>query len=237
MMELLEQVLRAWGVRVDREGLARVRAAVSVSTDETRLWLDTHGFGWVDERGGRFPGEDDLARSVEALTARERGAALVIGAAGAFGGWIGVAPELAATLVQTFRLAQRMAVVYGFEVESDRGQLVVTRALAAGWEIDVPDSSAQATRLGDVGALVRAQLATVSPRTVAGWAVKVTGKSVTARLVRFVPGLGMTLSATQSRRRLQEIAERMDAVLRRSCDTGSFAFEGERLAVEVSGNR
>jgi hypothetical protein len=88
-----------------------------------------------------------------------------------------------------------------------------------------------------VGALVRAQLATVSPRTVAGWAVKVTGKSVTARLVRFVPGLGMTLSATQSRRRLQEIAERMDAVLRRACDTGSFAFEGERLAVEVSGNR
>lgn len=237
MMELLEQVLRAWGVRVDREGLARLRAAVSVSTDETREWLDARGLGWVDERGGRYPSEDELARSVETLTARERGAALVIGAAGAFGGWLGLAPELAATLVQTFRLAQRMAVVYGFEVESDRGQLVVTRALGAGWEIDIPDSGAQATRLGDVGALVRAQLATVSPMAVAGWAVKITGKSVTARLVRFVPGLGMTLSATQSRRRLQEIAERMAVVLRRACDAGAFAFEGERLAVEVSGDR
>jgi hypothetical protein len=233
MIPLLEELLAALGAKVDREAVVRGYAAVSVDVAEARVWMHARGLAWVDDAEGRFPGEEDLAASVRAIVDSYRGSASVVGLVGAFTGWPGVAPEFAATLVQSLRLAQRMALVYGFDPHSERGGIVVTRALAAAWQVELPEGGVGEVRVAELPARVRSQLARVPPSAVAGWMVRIAGRSVAARFMRFVPGLSTVVGVREARRRMTEMGERMEPVVRAAMDRGRFELPGERRAVEV----
>ena len=207
MIPLLEELLAALGARVDREAVARGYAAVSIDSAGGRAWMEARGLAWVDDAAGRFPSDEQLAASARVVVGAYEGPATVVGLVGAFAGWPGVAPELAATLVQSLRLAQRLALVYGFDPHTERGGIVVTRALAAAWQ--------------------------VPPSAVAGWMARVAGRSVAARLMRFVPGLTTVIGVREARRRVREMGERMEPVVRAAMDRGRFELPGERRAVEV----
>ena len=233
MIPLLEELLAALGAKVDREAVARGYAAVSIDTAGGRAWMDARGIAWVDDAAGRFPTEEELASSVRGVVAAYEGPATVVGLVGAFTGWPGVAPELAATLVQSLRLAQRLALVYGFDPHSERGGIVVTRALAAAWQVPLPEGSVGEFRVAELPSRVRAQLARVPPSAVAGWMARIAGRSMAARLMRFVPGLTTVVGVREARRRLREMGDRMEPVVRAAMDRGRFELPGERRAVEV----
>jgi hypothetical protein len=125
---------------------ASVRA-VSVSTSRVRAWLLFRGLSFArpDERDP--PPLWELDRTARVVVDRAANLGAVIGATGAVYGAAGVPPEAALSVVVALRMVQRLAVVYGFELETDRGHEAVTRALAAVWEVALPPGGVRAIRV------------------------------------------------------------------------------------------
>jgi len=165
--------------------------------------------------------------------------ATVRGAAGTFGGLITTAPEAATALVQTLRLAQRLAVVYGIDPDTDRGRILLSRALAAAWQVELPREGAWSMNLRQLPELVRSRLpdraslaAAPLARAVALRALVSAGK----RVGRVVPGFGTALGAASARRQLRAQGQRMQAVYRRAWDGDIDATDGVIDVVEVAGD-
>ena len=53
-------------------------------------------------------------------------------------GLAGVPPEAMVRLIQSFRLAQRIAVIYGYDPATDRGRIHVRRVFSAAWGFELP---------------------------------------------------------------------------------------------------
>ncbi|MBK7755410.1 MAG: hypothetical protein IPI35_03165 [Deltaproteobacteria bacterium] len=204
--------------RLDVDLLTSIYGSVSLSAGEIRRELEAEGLVYYDPTSGQSPELFELDRSAEALIARSRSRAGYIGAAGAFAGAAGVPPELVASLVHLLRLGQRLAVVYGLDPESEAGQLALRRALAAAFELPLPEPGGPALRVRDLPAVITQQLP-AAPQAV-GWAVRATGDKLVSvalrRVMRLVPGLSVASSTLYARRSLGERAARLQAVLRRT---------------------
>lgn len=230
----LQIVLEELAERLDAGALPTLYEAASVSTAQARQELAAAGLPYTDPAAGRLPGRAELDAAARLLIARAARAATVRGAVGSFGGLATLPPETAAALVQTLRLAQRLAVLYGHDHESDAGRLLLSRALAAAWEVELPADGAWGLRLRHLPEVVRTRLSTGTPasvatvaRTVAVHAVVTAGK----RVGRIIPGFGTTVGAISARRELRAQGERMRAVYERAWG-GDLLVEGEVLDVE-----
>ncbi len=221
--------------RADAETLPRLYALVSVPTATVRTELREAGLAWLDPEVGARPSIAQLDATAREVIRRARGTATAVGAAaGALGGFA-VPPELAAALVQSLRLAQRLAVVYGVDPETDAGRALMWRAFAAGWEVELPTQGATGLRVRDLPELLRTHLPSTEQATV--WVgrqvVRRAVAQVSQRVGRWLPGLGAGLAALGARRRLDGIGARMVRVYRRSSEALPFEIEEEELAVEV----
>ena len=150
-----------------------------------------------------------------------------MGAAGGAAGAAGVPPEVLALLVQTLRLAQRLSVVYGFDPETDRGQVMLWRAMGAAYDVDMPD--------GQLTVKVRDLPSTVAhnmppARQAAAWMTRRVIRravwQVAAKGIRLVPGLSTGISAWSAQKRIQAQGRRMAQVLGRACEAHPIALLG-----------
>lgn len=193
------------GERLDGEVLPALYKIASLPAEVVRAELRSEGLDHWDPESGNQPTRSSMERSSELLVRRATRLAGVRGAAGAFGGLMTLAPELGLALVQSLRLAQRIAAVWGHDTDSEGGRLLLTRALAAAWKIDLPREGMQTTHLSQVPGLVRSslQMQTFSgralARSVATRAVGMAGR----RVGSVIPGLGTGLGAWSARRQVR----------------------------------
>lgn len=222
------------GQRLDADLLPAVYAAASVPTRVLREEFRAAGIAFVDAVAGEWPDDEALARSVVAVTKGSARAAAAVGAVGGAAGLLALAPELAAQTVASLRLAQRLAVVYGFDPETDHGKLVLARALAAAYEVQLPDSARVTTKLSDLTGIARQD---GSRQALVGWAGRQAARQSVAmlvgRVVRLVPGLGAGVGGVVAWRRQQQHAERMAAVYAGALESAPFDLGDEVLADEV----
>lgn len=223
------------GARVDEDLLPALYAAASVPTTTIREELRAAGLAFVDEEAGLRPDDTALGRAVDHVV---RAAQLRAGAMGAVTGLAGVAavpPELLAAMVNTLRLGQRLAVIHGFDPETDHGKIVLTRAIAAAVGVDLPESTRVATRVSELPVLLRdaAPGTTGAVHVVTRYVVQRSMTASVARVVRMVPGLGATIAAASAWRRQRHLATRMCAVFARAVEPEGFDLAGESDAVEV----
>ncbi|MCK6505751.1 EcsC family protein [Myxococcota bacterium] len=221
---LLADGLQDLGDRLDGGVLPALYRAASLPTTTIRQELEAAGLPYTDPQAGRVPDRAALDVAAERLIGLAGRKAAVRGAAGALGGLPMLAPEAAAGLVQGLRLAQRLAVLYGHDPETDRGKLLMTRALSRAWKVDLPVDGVLGTNLRQLPDVVRSRLSGPRPeamavaRTLAGQVLVLAG----ARLSRVVPGLGTTVGAISARRELRSQGLAMKAVFER-------AWEGDLL--------
>lgn len=209
-------LLRALARRADAQAFAAAYSAVGVSTEEARRRLVSAGRAFVRE-GEPTPPTEELDRTADWLIEQASASSATLGGIAGLGGWLSVPPETGAFLVASLRLGQRLAVVYGIDPETDAGRLALAQALAAGFEVELPERGVAGTRASEV---VRALvLRAGDPQAVGGQlalavvlrAVKMMGGQVG----RLVPVVSSGVSAVDNRRRTQAIGQRMKGVLRR----------------------
>ena len=134
-------------------------------------------------------------------------------------GAISIPPEVLLTLVTYIRLAQKLTIVYGYDPHSDKGQMVMWRALAAGLETELPEQGPLGMRLRDLTRLFSMPRADQVGTQVTRALVKKSVWAVLRRTTRYVPVLSLGSSTIGGRRRMRSAGHRMNQVLRRLCDS------------------
>ncbi|MCB9777928.1 MAG: EcsC family protein [Alphaproteobacteria bacterium] len=238
----LQELIDALGDRLDDGLLPAVYQAASLETAAIRAELDRDGLHRWDPQTGRHPDRMLLDESASQLTRRASRLAAARGAAGSFGGLLSVPPEVAAALVQSLRLAQRLAVVYGFDPETDHGRILLARALAEGFEVELPAEGAVGLRIRELPEVIRSRLparedATLRDRgrKLAGAAAKQALALVGKRVGRLIPGFGTTIGAIGARRALLGQGERMQKVYGRAFQGDLVASDDVLDVVEIDG--
>lgn len=233
MHPVLQQILLNLGGRVDAELLPALYEAAGCRTAEIRHELSEAGLAFWDPATGRRPEAGELEASAAALVASAARGAAAGGAVAGFAGALALPPELVAALVQTLRLGQRLSVVYGHDPETDRGRLLLWRAVAAAWEVELPRQSAVDLRLSALPALLSSQLPMHGRAELARTLATRAAVSLGRRTLGLLPGVGAGLGAIEGRRRVRAQGARMRAVFARAWD-GDVSLDGPIAeAIEV----
>jgi len=206
---------------VDAALLGRVHLAVSVDTERVRRWLRAADKPFVDPAGCELPEAGRLRETGAWVVEQSRLKLAVVGGLAGFGGAASVPPEALASTIASLRLAQRLAIVYGFDPASDRGEMAVWRALAAGFEVDLPEDGPVGMRVSQVPAVVaRGSQSRYPAGALATAVMRQTAWSIGRRLSRWLalPLVSAGVSAAGAHRRISAAGERMHATLERLAD-------------------
>ena len=199
----------------DARLLAGWYRAVSVPAASVRRTLRQAGLTYVDPATG---GGDlhELDRSAAWVIAQASDSATAIGGIAGLGGLASIPPEVLANLVSGIRLGQRLAVVYGFDPDTDRGQMALFRALAAAYEVEMPDRGPVGMRVSELPSLVAPTL--MAPRSVpgdlVGQIVRKAAWTLASRYSRIVPVVASVPAAVQRRKEVAAMGRKMQRVLR-----------------------
>lgn len=214
--------------RADDRLLTGALRAVSVSTERERARLRAAGRPFADPEAAEPVALEALDRTADWQIDRAASRAAALSGATGLAGALGVPPEAAATVLAAVRLGQRLAVVYGFDPHTDRGRMVLWRALAAGFEIELPEGGRVGMRASELPAVVAPRW--IRPRTVG---TELTGRMLRRAARMATPGRALPTLDGASRAPLRAIGERMRDVLRRLSDAPGASAPPPEDAREV----
>ncbi len=220
--------------RADNQLVAGWYHTISVSTERERARMRFEGLPFVDPTLDRHPSLGELELAARRVVDRAVSNAGMLSGAASIAGAASVPPEVAASIVATVRLAQRLCIVYGFDPGADRGQMALCRALAAAYEVDLPASGPVSMRVSDLPRLARPG---ADPQSLAGKLARAlmirSVLYVAGSLMRMLPVVNVASGAVAARRRTEHCAARMRSVLERLSEVpGSLQLKVED-AVEV----
>jgi hypothetical protein len=199
---------------VDGRLIAGIYAAVSVPTERERQRLRRAGLAFIDVDMPP-PSMADLDVSSDWVIKVASQNATALGGFAGLGGAASVPPEAIAIAVSVVRLAQRLAVVYGFDPETDRGQMALWRALQAGLDLDLPDGGPMGVRVTDLPGVLARRIPQKASVAVTRAVLRQSVWMVVGRLTRLLPVVSAGVAAVGGRRRMRTIGRRMTDVYRR----------------------
>jgi hypothetical protein len=204
---------------------AALRAALDLPAADIAAALDRAGEARVG--GPRPVSVEEVDASARRVVAGAQWKVTLRAALGGAGGLVTLGPEALASLVMSVHLAQRLAVVYGFDPGSDAGRRAVDRALAAAFEVELPRWAPSGLRLSDVQLpAARAPRGLIASVLLSRVAVSMGRGLVGPRLV---PGLGAALAVPLARVGWAQRGERMITSLR-----AAAAFPPAEAPVEAT---
>jgi hypothetical protein len=140
-------------------------------------------------------------------------------------------------MVQLLHLSQRLAVIWGHDPNTDRGQVILTRSFASAFELELPEQGQLGVRVRDLGRLAGRQLP--DPRQTS----LLIGLSLArhslgrlgSRFARAVPGVGAIAGGIEARRTLVLASRRMAEVYSRAWRGGNLLEGPVEEAIELKG--
>ncbi len=231
----LRQAALNLGERLDEDLIPALISAASLDASEVREALDATGLAWHDPARGRTAAVAELDASAAQVLRRSVNQATLRGGLAGLAGFAAIPPEAVAALVQLLHLAQRLAIIYGHDPDTDRGRVWLVRALAGAMEVELPRQGRWDLRLSHLkDAMLQANAE--GPDRSAWLARTLTLRAagtLGARLTRLIPGLSSGISAASARRTLRRQGQRMISVYQRSWE-GALLLEGPvEDAIEV----
>lgn len=228
-----------WNSLTDRLGedvLPRLMVLASIDTEAERKSLDEAGLVYCYPDRDCFPELHELDATADVVTGNARRSATWTAVGGSLGGLAGVPPKLLADLATRLRLAQRLAVVYGFDPKASRGELLVRKAIYAAYGIPWPEESVVGNELLDLPALIQDKLpqAGQAVRWATRAAVMRVLKTPVRRMMAWVPGLTTSVSAYGARKEVSEQAEKMKEVFRGAWEGGATSDVEEAIEIAAS---
>jgi len=233
MREFFEDLL----LRADDQMLVGMYAAVSVSTSRERTRLRQSNKPFVDRDQRSVPTRDEIERTARWVIDNSRVSSMALGGIAGALGPMSVPPEVMLSLLRAVRLAQRLAVVYGFDPDSDSGRMAMWRALAAGFEVDLPSEGPLGMRVSDIPEMIGTP-SLPDPSTVAGTlakrALRRTFWRVAGRVTRWVPVMAIGAAANGAGGHTSTLGEEMMAVYARLAELPLARLSMVDDAVEVT---
>jgi hypothetical protein len=235
MASLIGQILRNLGERLDEDLIPGLYTVASLSTTAVQREFREAELPFCDPVQGIFPPEEELEAAADAVVHRAVNRASLRGALGGMGGALAIPPEVALALVQTMRMAQRLAVLYGIELETDRGRLLLSRAIYAAYELKLPEQQSLDIRLSQLPQVARQQTPDIQRTT--AWIARTVAWQITrhigGRVTRIVPGIGAGIGAWDAHRSIRAQGERIRVVFRRSWSGDLLSEDGIVEAEEI----
>lgn len=222
--------------RLDSGSIRALYAAVSVPTARERARLRRTRRVFVDPEAPERPDAAAVARTARVVIDQSTFQATAVGGAAGLGGLATVPPEILATLVAVIRLAQRLAIVYGFDPETDRGQLALREAISDGLGLDLPEGGPMGLAASDLPKILAGSVPTEVNAAMTRALVRQGVWMVVGRVGRFIPGIAVGTGALSARRRMRDVGEKMREVYARRADLPNAAALDVVDAVEVAGD-
>ena len=172
------QFLREIGIRVDEDAAPALIKRMSIDAATLRAELTARGLRWDDPGDSQRPDGAELAKSAKHVIDASVRSSGLLGAASGVVGLAGVPPEAMARLIQSFRLAQRIAIIYGHDPATDRGRIHVRRALSAAWGFELPVQASEDIKLSQLPRVLDA--GTLALHDGPAWLAKTLAKSATS---------------------------------------------------------
>jgi len=194
--------------RFDLDVLPKIYARLSVPTETIQAEIRKMK-GHFFEAGVGFEERNECANMLARQTARK---AMLVGGVASAGGLLLLSPELAASLIQQLRHAQRLGVVYGFDPQSERGNLLLWQALAKAYGVDLPSQGLMGLHWRELPGLTKDTGEEHALSQLIRQLLLASLKGVSKRPAKYVPGMGIALSARTARRRSYALHEAMQAV-------------------------
>ena len=211
------QFLREIGIRVDEDAAPALIKRMSIDAATLRAELTARGLRWDDPGDSQRPDGAELAKSAKHVIDASVRSSGLLGAASGVVGLAGVPPEAMARLIQSFRLAQRIAIIYGHDPATDRGRIHVRRALSAAWGFELPVQASEDIKLSQLPRVLDA--GTLALHDGPAWLAKTLAKSATSaigrRASRWIPGLGAGMGLLHGRKLARVQGEKMHDAIRR----------------------
>jgi hypothetical protein len=203
--------------QLDRRFVGAWVHGVSVPTIRTKRWLRGRRLPFIDpEHVDPHLGLAAVDRTADIVIDRYGAQAALLGGVAGMAGMASIPPELIASMVGVMRLGQRLCVVYGFDPETDRGQMALWQAFAHAYHLDLPPSGLVEMRASDLPSLL---LTRKAPVTVSGTltraVVRTSALKLVGRFVRFVPVLAAISQASMEQTQFREVGESLKQSLRR----------------------
>jgi hypothetical protein len=235
MASLLGQILSNLTERLDEDLLPGLYGITSLTTAKVQREFRAAEIPFTDPINGTFPPEEELEAGADAVINRVVSRASMRGAIGGLGGAIAIPPEVALALVQTVRMAQRLAVLYGIELETDRGKLLLSRAIYAAYELKLPKQQQLDMRISQLPQVARQQTPDVQRTT--AWIARTVAWQLTrhigGRVTRIIPGIGAGIGAWDANRSIKVQGKRIRAVYQRSWSGGLLTTSMIEEAEEI----
>lgn len=135
----IEELLRQLQANMDDGLMSQLYAVASVRPDEIIIGLRSAGVDVYTLREIAHIPTEHLDPFAEGQIISTRRSSALSGASFGFGGLLSVAPEVLYMMTTLLRLAQRMSLTYGYEVDSQRGRLDLWTTLghALGIQLDL----------------------------------------------------------------------------------------------------
>jgi hypothetical protein len=225
----VKDIIEEMSNRLDEDILPALLSAISVPTVKIKDDLNAAGLPFTDPENQVWPSLRELDATAAKLIHTAATRSTITGAVSGAAGAAGVPPEVVASMLQDIRQAQRMSVLYGVDPESDRGRVLLWRALGAAWQVPVPEQGSLELRMRDLPGAFGSQVP--APTQAAAWMTRrIVHRAVrqaTSRFWRWIPGVATGLSAAAGRKRAKSHGERMRNLYRR-------AWTGEPLDLRGS---
>jgi hypothetical protein len=213
-----DQALHNLRDRLDEDLLPGLYTLASLPTATLRAELVAAGLPFVDDEKIEQPSAEALEAAGRQLVEEAAEQASLRGGLGAAFGLLGIPPEVVAALVMNLRLAQRLAVLYGHDPETDAGKLLLLRAFATSLHLELPPQGQLALRVHELRSLTQAPIQVIDRAPLAEALALRAVVSLARRLTAVIPVIGAGLGAWAARRSLRERGERMRQVLARASE-------------------
>jgi hypothetical protein len=220
-MARIPPLLVDWMDEADGRFASMAYRAASVKTAGVRTALRKARRPFVDPDAKQQPTVAELDATARWIIVRASSRAGLRGGVVGLAGAISVPTEATSHALASLRLAQRLAIVYGLDPETDRGRMATWRAVAAGWGMAMPD---RGTLQGRAFEIARPQ--SVGARLVRGVLSHAT-RHVSERTARLLPVISGPIAARRAQRNAREVGRAAWHVLR-----ALAGWPGEPVPVE-----
>lgn len=198
---------------LDAGSVRALYAAVSVPVEQERVRLRRARRAFVDPAAQTPVEPAAVGRTAQRVIDQASVKASAMGGAAGFGGVATVPPEILGMLVAIVRMGQRLAIVYGFDPDTDRGQMALRSALSAGLGVELPEGGPLGLAASDLPRVLLGSVPTEPSVAMTQALVRQSAWLVVGSVARFVPGLAIGVGAYRSSRQIRRVGETMRASL------------------------